>query len=72
MSPGPFINLMFRAFRLETEPLQEAKGESIARYHAAHGGADPFEDRSVEILNRVEIKVPRQLAASASREETGR
>lgn len=67
-----FINLMFRAFRPEIEELQEAKGEAIARYRAAHGGADPFEDRSVEILSRVEIEVPRHLDATAAHEETGR
>ena len=59
-----FINLLFRAFRPEIEALQEAKGAAIQRYRAAHGGADPFEDRSVEILSRVEIEVPRHLTPS--------
>ena len=67
-----FINLMFRAFRPEIEPLQEAKERAIERYRAAHGGADPFEDRSVEILSQVEIDVPTQLDGTASREEARR
>jgi hypothetical protein len=67
-----FVNLMFRAFRPEIEALQEAKGHAIERYRAAHGGADPFEDRSVEILSRVEIEIPRHLDALANREATRR
>ncbi len=60
-----FINLMFRAFRAEIEALQEAKARALARYRAARGGAEPFEDRSVEILSRVEIDVRAGLAATA-------
>jgi hypothetical protein len=67
-----FINLMFRAFRPEIEALQEAKGQAIERYRAAHGGADPFEDRSVEILSRVEIEIPARLDLTAAREDTRR
>jgi hypothetical protein len=66
-----FINLMFRAFRPEIEALQVAKGEAIEQYRAAHGGADPFEDRSVEILSRVEIDISSYAAATA-REAGGR
>ena len=65
-----FINLIFRAFRPEIEALQEAKGEAIEQYRAAHGGAAPFEDRSVEILSRVEIEIPRHLDAAVAREAT--
>ena len=67
-----FINLMFRAFRAEIEALQVAKGEAIEQYRAAHGGADPFEDRSVEILSRIEIEIPRHLDATVAREATRR
>jgi hypothetical protein len=63
-----FINLMFRAFRPEIEALQVAKGEAIERYRAAHGGVDPFEDRSIEILSRIEIEIPRHLAAPIAAE----
>ncbi len=62
-----FVNLMFRAFGAEIAALQEGKAEAIARYRAAHGGADPFEDRSVEILSRVEIEVPRSTRMAAVR-----
>ncbi len=62
-----FVNLMFRAFWAEIAALQEDKAEAIARYRAAHGGADPFEDRSVEILSRVEIEVPRSTGMVAVR-----
>lgn len=64
-----FINLMFRVFRPEIEALQEAKAEAIERYRAAHGGADPFEDRSVEILSRVEIEIPKTVGVTVAREE---
>jgi len=67
-----FVNLIFRAFRPEIEALQEAKGQAIERYRAAHGGRDPFEDRSVEILSRMEIDVRGHLEASAAREGAGR
>jgi hypothetical protein len=67
-----FINLMFRAFRPEIEALQEEKERAIQRYRAAHGGAAPFEDRSLEILSRVEVDVPRSLDESALREEARR
>lgn len=67
-----FINLMFRAFRPEIEALQEAKAQAIEQYRAARVGADPFEDRSVEILSRVEIVVPRHLDPTAPRKATRR
>jgi hypothetical protein len=67
-----FINLMYRAFRPEIEALQVAKGEAIEQYRAAHDGAVPFEDRSVEILSRVEIEIPRHLDATVAREATRR
>jgi hypothetical protein len=65
-----FINLMFRAFRPEIEALQEAKARAIARYRATHGGTDPFEDRSVEILSRAEIRIPRCIAVTAPLQES--
>ncbi|MEX2223970.1 MAG: hypothetical protein WEG40_19445 [Candidatus Rokuibacteriota bacterium] len=64
-----FITLMFRAFRPEIEALQEAKAEAIERYRAVRGGADPFEDRSVEILSRVEIEIPKTVGVTVAREE---
>ncbi len=53
----------------EIEELQGDKERAIERYRAAHGGADLFEDRSVEILSHVEIDVPAHLDGMASREE---
>ncbi len=50
-----FVNLVFQAFRPEIEWLQEEKARAIAAYRKAHGGQDPFEDRSMEVLSRVEI-----------------
>jgi len=67
-----FINLMFRAFRPEIEALQDAKERAIQRYRAAHGGADPFEDRSVEILSQVEIDVPADLDGTTAHREVTR
>jgi hypothetical protein len=48
-----------------------AKGEVIEQYRAAHGGADPFEDRSIAILSRIEMEVPRHLAAPILAEASG-
>jgi hypothetical protein len=67
-----FINLVFRAFLGEIEALQDEKERAIQRYRAAHGGAAPFEDRSVEILSRVAIDVPRHCDDFAFREEIRR
>lgn len=58
-----FVNLMFHVFALEIEALQEEKERTIERYRATHGGMDPFEDRSVEILSQVEVDVPARLGA---------
>jgi len=51
------INLVFQAFRPEIEWLQEEKERALAGYRSAHPGADPFEDRSLEILSRAAIDV---------------
>jgi len=64
-----FINLMFRACRPEIAALQDAKEQAILGYRAAHGGADPFEDRSVEILSQVEIDIPAYLDGTRAHEE---
>jgi hypothetical protein len=60
--PAPlvrFINLVFRVFRPEVEWLQGEKERVLGAYRAAHPGADPFGDRSLEILSRVEINLQR-------------
>ncbi len=62
-----FVNLVFQAFRPEIEWLQDEKARAIAAYRAAHGGRDPFEDRSVEILSRVELRFEPRAAPTAPR-----
>jgi hypothetical protein len=60
-----FVNLVFRAFRPEIEWLQDEKARAIAAYRTAHGGHDPFEDRSVEILSRVDLRFEPRAAPTA-------
>jgi len=50
-----FVNLVFEAYRAEIEALQEEKARTIEAYRRSHEGADPFEDRSLEILSRMAI-----------------
>jgi hypothetical protein len=52
-----FINLVFGAFEREIAMLQDEKARAVEAYRAAHGDVDPFENRSLEILSRVEINV---------------
>ncbi len=50
-----FVNLMFGAFQPEIEVLQDEKAHALEAHRAVHPNVDPFEDRSFEILSRVEI-----------------
>lgn len=59
-----FVNLMFRAFLPDIERLQVAKERALETYRRAHRGADPFEDRALEILSQVEIDLRDQRRAS--------
>jgi len=52
-----FINLVFGAFAPEIAMLQDEKARAVEAYRIAHPDADPLEDRSLEILSRVEIDV---------------
>ncbi|MBI3457937.1 MAG: hypothetical protein HY002_19340 [Candidatus Rokubacteria bacterium] len=52
-----FVNLVFQRFRPEIEWLQDEKERTLQAYRATHPGRDPFTDRSLEILSRVEIDV---------------
>lgn len=66
--PAPlvrFINLMFEAFALEMEQLPDDKERTLRAYRAAHPGKEPLQDRSLEILSRVEIDVKARLAGPA-------
>jgi hypothetical protein len=50
-----FVNLVFEAYRPEIEMLQEEKARTIAAYRETHHGADPFDDRSLEVLSQTTI-----------------
>ena len=66
--PAPlvrFINLIFEAFSTEMEQLQDDKERALRAYCAAHPGKDPLQDRSLEMLSRVEIDVEARLAGPA-------
>ena len=53
-----FVNLIFRAFGPEIERLQDAKIATLAAHRATHPDGDICEDRSLEILSRVNVDVP--------------
>jgi hypothetical protein len=52
-----FVNLICRAFLPEIEGLQDAKARTLAAYRETHPDRDPFDDRTLEVLSRVEIDV---------------
>ncbi|MBI4638638.1 MAG: hypothetical protein HY727_20055 [Candidatus Rokubacteria bacterium] len=52
-----FVNLIFRAFLPEIERLQDERERTLQAYRDARAGADPFEDRALEILSRVPLDV---------------
>ncbi|MBI2219399.1 MAG: hypothetical protein HYU51_19140 [Candidatus Rokubacteria bacterium] len=52
-----FVNLVFQAFLSDIEALQVEKARAIEQYRKSHGGSDPFDDRSVEVLSRIAIDV---------------
>ena len=56
-----FVNLVFRAFRAEIERLQDDKIATLDASRRARPGADPFEDRSLEILSGIELDLRRRL-----------
>jgi hypothetical protein len=66
-----FVNLVFRAFRPEIEWLQDEKARAINVYRELHGGRDPFEDRSVEILSRLEVRFEPRAATAPEAVEAG-
>jgi uncharacterized protein DUF6969 len=65
-----FVNLMFQAFGPQIERLQDEKIATLDRYRATHPGQDVFEDRSLEILSRVEVDVHAAGVEAASRNES--
>lgn len=52
-----FVNLIFQAFGPQIEHPQAEKIAALDRYRAAHPGRDVFEDRSLEVVSRVDIDV---------------
>ncbi len=59
-----FVNLVFRVFLSEIERLQDMKAAALAAYRLAHPDANPFEDRSREVLSRAAIDVRDALLAA--------
>lgn len=52
-----FVNLVFRAFRSDIERLQDGKMATLTACGRDHPGSDPADDRSLEVLSRVDIDV---------------
>jgi hypothetical protein len=50
---------VFQAYPAEIEALQEEKARTIAAYRERHDGAEPFDDRSLEVLSRIAIEILR-------------
>lgn len=50
-----FVNLVFQVYRADIVRLQEEKVAALAAYRLAHPGSDPFEDRSLEVLSRLDL-----------------
>ena len=67
-----FVNLVFRAFLPEIEWLQDEKDRRLRAHRIEHPGRDPLEDRSLEILSRVEIGVRSRLGAGSPVQAVGR
>jgi hypothetical protein len=61
-----FVNLLFEAFRFEIEELQDLKERTLRAYAETHPGTDPLQDRSLEVLSRIEIDVLARLAGLRS------
>jgi hypothetical protein len=57
-----FVNVVFEAFRPEIEELQDLKERTLRAHAETHPGIDPLQDRSLEVLSRVEINVPARIA----------
>jgi hypothetical protein len=60
-----FVNLVYRTFLPEIEALQDAKAGMLAAYRERHPEQDAFDDRTLEVLSRVEIDVRARVAGSA-------
>jgi hypothetical protein len=61
-----FVNLIFQTFGPQIARLQNEKIATLADYRSAHPGVDVFEDRSLEIVSRVDIDVRARAGRAAS------
>jgi hypothetical protein len=61
-----FVNLVFATFGPQIEQLQDDKIAALASYRASHPAVDLFEDRSLEILSRVEVDVRARAGAAVA------
>jgi hypothetical protein len=61
-----FINLIFQTFGPQIARLQNEKIATLADYRSAHPGVDIFEDRSLEIVSRIEIDVRGHAGSAAA------
>ena len=52
-----FVNLVFRTFRCDIERLQDDKMATLAAYGREYPGSDPADDRTFEVLSRIDIDV---------------
>lgn len=57
-----FVNAALELFRPEIEALFDARDETFDRYRAAHGGAEPYEDRALEITSILPVDVDARMA----------
>jgi hypothetical protein len=57
-----WITAMLRFFRPQIEWLLARRDEAVARWAAAHPGADVFEDRALEVTSELAVTVEEQFA----------
>ena len=61
-----WITAMLKLFRPQIEDVIRARDVAIADWQKRHPGEDPFEDRDLDILSRVEVSVEKQTRAVLS------
>jgi hypothetical protein len=61
-----FVHLVFEAFRPEIERLQEDKIAALARHRVRDPHPNVFEDRSLEVLSRVELDIRARAGVGAA------
>lgn len=61
-----WVTAMAHLFRLQVIDLLRERDARLKSWSKAHRGADIFEDRRLEIISSIEIRVDRQIAAVAA------